>query len=103
MSCKADLTVKPEVTPFFDPATNTISYVVKDPGSDACAVVDSVMDIDYAAGRISYESADAIIAFVRDRGGGFGDNFDHGGGFFCMGHAGQCAAEHERRECERFN
>lgn len=31
MSCKADLTVKPEVTPFFDPATNTISYVVKDP------------------------------------------------------------------------
>lgn len=68
MSCKADLTVKPEVTPFFDPATNTISYVVKDPGSDACAVVDSVMDIDYAAGRISYESADAIIAFVRDRG-----------------------------------
>ena len=40
MSCKADLTVKPEVTPFFDPATNTISYVVKDPGSDACAVVD---------------------------------------------------------------
>ena len=68
MSCKADLTVKPEVTPFFDPATNTISYVVKDPGSDACAVIDSVMDIDYAAGRISYESADAIIAFVRDRG-----------------------------------
>src|SRR5690606_2930983 len=68
MSCKADLTVKPEVTPFFDPATNTISYVVKDPGSDACAVVDSVMDIDYAAGRISYESADAIIAFVREQG-----------------------------------
>src|SRR5690606_9466953 len=34
----------------------------------ACAVVDSVMDIDYAAGRISYESADAIIAFVREQG-----------------------------------
>ncbi len=58
----------PEVTGFFDPATNTISYVVKDPASDACAVVDSVMDIDYAAGRISYDHADAIIAFIRDHG-----------------------------------
>ena len=35
MTCKPDLTMKPEVTPFFDPATKTISYVVKDPGSEA--------------------------------------------------------------------
>ncbi|RJL03360.1 MBL fold metallo-hydrolase [Paracoccus aestuarii] len=60
--------IRPEVTGFFDPATNTISYVVQDPASDACAVVDSVMDIDYAAGRITYDHADAIIAFIRDRG-----------------------------------
>lgn len=60
--------IRPEVTGFFDPATNTISYVVKDPASDACAVVDSVMDIDYAAGRITYDHADAIIAHIRDRG-----------------------------------
>jgi glyoxylase-like metal-dependent hydrolase (beta-lactamase superfamily II) len=58
---------EPEVTAFFDPDTSTISYVVKDPGSDACAVMDSVMDIDYAAGRITSESADAIIAFILDR------------------------------------
>jgi glyoxylase-like metal-dependent hydrolase (beta-lactamase superfamily II) len=63
-----DLSVKPEVTAFFDEATNTISYVVKDPGSDACAIVDSVMDIDYAAGRITYDSADEIIDFVRRNG-----------------------------------
>ena len=63
-----DLSVKPEVTAFFDAPTNTISYVVKDPASNACAVVDSVMDIDYAAGRITYDSADAIIAHIRDRG-----------------------------------
>jgi len=63
-----DLAVRPEVTAFFDAATNTISYVVKDPGSDACAVIDSVMDIDYAAGRISYDSADAIITFIRTHG-----------------------------------
>jgi glyoxylase-like metal-dependent hydrolase (beta-lactamase superfamily II) len=58
----------PEVTPFFDAETNTISYVVKDPGSSACAIVDSVLDLDYAAGRIATRSADAIIAHVRARG-----------------------------------
>lgn len=57
----------PEVTGFFDPETSTISYVVKDPGSAACAVIDSVMDIDYAAGRISHAHADQIIAFIRER------------------------------------
>jgi glyoxylase-like metal-dependent hydrolase (beta-lactamase superfamily II) len=62
-----DLSVKPEVTGFFDPGTNTISYVVQDPGSSACAVVDSVMDIDYAAGRITYDHADEIIAFIQAR------------------------------------
>lgn len=65
---QVDLSVKPEVTSFFDPATNTISHVVKDPASDACAIVDSVMDIDYAAGRITYDHADQIIAHVRARG-----------------------------------
>ena len=63
-----DLNVKPEVTAFFDEPTNTISYVVKDPNSNACAIIDSVMDIDYAAGRIAYESADEIIDFVRKNG-----------------------------------
>lgn len=60
--------VRPEVHGFFDPATNTISYVVRDPASEACAVIDSVMDIDYAAGRITHEHADKIIAFIRDKG-----------------------------------
>lgn len=63
-----DLSVRPEVTAFFDGETNTVSYVVKDPGSKACAIIDSVMDIDYAAGRIAYDSADEIIAFVREHG-----------------------------------
>ncbi|WP_043160878.1 MBL fold metallo-hydrolase [Bradyrhizobium sp. Ai1a-2] len=63
-----DLSVKPEVTAFFDPATNTVSYVVKDPGSKACAVIDSVMDIDYAAGRIAYQSADKIIDYITQNG-----------------------------------
>ena len=61
-----DLTVRPEIVPFFDPATNTISYIVRDPGSSACAVIDSVMDFDYASGRISYEHADAIVGYIRE-------------------------------------
>lgn len=60
--------IHPDVTGYFDEATNTISYLVKDPASDACAIVDSVMDIDYAAGRITYDHADQLIAAVRDRG-----------------------------------
>jgi glyoxylase-like metal-dependent hydrolase (beta-lactamase superfamily II) len=60
-----DMTVKPDVKAFFDPATNTISYVVKDPKSSSCAVIDSVMDIDYAAGRMTYDHADEIIDYIR--------------------------------------
>jgi glyoxylase-like metal-dependent hydrolase (beta-lactamase superfamily II) len=63
-----DLTLKPEVTAFFDEPTNTVTYVVRDPASTACAVVDSVMDIDYAAGRITYASADAVIDFIKANG-----------------------------------
>jgi glyoxylase-like metal-dependent hydrolase (beta-lactamase superfamily II) len=65
---KPDLSLKPEVVPFFDEPTNTVSYIVKDPNSDACAVIDSVMDIDYAAGRIAYEGADEIIAHIKSHG-----------------------------------
>ncbi len=61
---RVDLMIKPEVTAFFEEATNTISYVVRDPGSDACAVVDSVLDFDYSSGRTSTKSADEIIAFI---------------------------------------
>lgn len=63
-----ELSQVPEVTAFFDAPTNTVSYVVKDPHSAACAIVDSVMDIDYAAGRITFESANRIIAFVHRHG-----------------------------------
>ncbi|MFM2355956.1 MAG: hypothetical protein RLZZ528_1692 [Pseudomonadota bacterium] len=65
---RLDLSLVPEVTGFFDAATNTISYVVRDPASTACAVIDSVMDIDYAAGRITYEHADEIIGFIQRNG-----------------------------------
>ncbi|WP_294613153.1 MBL fold metallo-hydrolase [uncultured Roseovarius sp.] len=68
MSYPVDMTVTPEVSAHFDEDTNTISYIVKDPSSNHCAIVDSVMDIDYAAGRITYDHADALIAEIQNRG-----------------------------------
>lgn len=68
MTHLVDMQVKPDVQAFFDDATNTISYIVKDPSSDTCAIIDSVMDIDYAAGRITFEHADNLIAQVERRG-----------------------------------
>ena len=63
-----DISQKPIVEPFFDPGTNTISYVARDPGSKACAVIDSVMDLHQAAGRITFENADKIIAYIEQNG-----------------------------------
>lgn len=58
--------LKPEVAAFFDKETWTFSYVVKDPTSSACAVIDSVMDLNYPSGTISFKGADAIIAYVKE-------------------------------------
>lgn len=58
---------KPEVKAFFDQDTETFSYLVKDPQSNACAVIDSVLNIDYASGTLSHEGADRIIAVIRER------------------------------------
>lgn len=67
MTYPVDMKTSPRVTGFFDEATNTISYVVQEPDGPACAIIDTVLDIDYAAGRITHDSADKIIAFVREQ------------------------------------
>lgn len=58
----------PEVTAFFDEATNTVTYVVTDPDSKQCAVIDPVLDYDFASGRTSTASADRLIKTVEDSG-----------------------------------
>jgi len=60
-----NIDIKPEVEAFFDAETNTISYVVRDPGSSACAVIDPVMEIDMPSGRITHAQADRIIAHIE--------------------------------------
>lgn len=64
-SVPAILEQAPAVTPFFDQQTYTWSYVVVDPATSHCAIVDSVMNFDQASGSTSFESADEIIAYVR--------------------------------------
>lgn len=58
----------PQVLSFFDKDSNTFSYVVRDPDTSACAIFDSVAEIDMGSGSIKYKGADAIIAYVRDAG-----------------------------------
>ncbi|WDI31519.1 MBL fold metallo-hydrolase [Hyphococcus flavus] len=57
--------MKPDVKTFFDEETFTASHVVCDQSEGTCAIIDSVLDYDAAAGRTSTSSADAIIDYVR--------------------------------------
>jgi len=59
---------KLDVTAFFDEPTFTVSYVVADPDTQRCAIIDSVLDYDPSSGRTDTRSADAVIAFVNDNG-----------------------------------
>ncbi|MDE4099032.1 MULTISPECIES: MBL fold metallo-hydrolase [Rhodobacterales] len=60
--------MNPIVKAFFDEATNTVSYVVRDPNGSACAIIDSVLDFDHAAGRTDTSSADEIIDWITAEG-----------------------------------
>ncbi|MFD1559258.1 MBL fold metallo-hydrolase [Paraburkholderia silviterrae] len=54
------------VEPFFDPVTATVTYVVHSGRGSVCAIVDPVLDYDPKSGRTSTESAERVIAFVRE-------------------------------------
>ena len=59
---------RPDVQGFFDAASNTITYLVTDPATRACAIIDSVMELDYAAGQLSTASADKLIDAITAQG-----------------------------------
>lgn len=66
---KAEASMKrPEVKAFFDPSSNTFSYVVWDADERKAAIIDSVLDYDPASGRTGHGSADAIVSFVETSG-----------------------------------
>jgi glyoxylase-like metal-dependent hydrolase (beta-lactamase superfamily II) len=57
----------PDITAFFDAATNTVSYLVTDPETATAAIIDSVLDYDASSGRTATASADRLIEAVRQR------------------------------------
>jgi glyoxylase-like metal-dependent hydrolase (beta-lactamase superfamily II) len=61
-------TQKPDVKGFFDKRTFSIQYVVSDPQTKKCAIVDPVLDFDEKSGAIATRNADAIIDYVRENG-----------------------------------
>jgi glyoxylase-like metal-dependent hydrolase (beta-lactamase superfamily II) len=67
-TARSNPALRPLVRSFFDEETFTVSHVVRDPGSKACAIIDSVLDYDPAAARTSNASADALIDYVRSEG-----------------------------------
>ena len=58
----------PQIKAFFDEPTFTVTYVVHDPESRHAAIIDSVLDYDPASGRTSFSSANALVAFVEEKG-----------------------------------
>ncbi|MGI9236192.1 MAG: MBL fold metallo-hydrolase [Woeseiaceae bacterium] len=57
----------PDVKAFFDEATFTVSYVVSDPSTSHAVIIDPVLDYDAASGRTATDSADQLIAHIRDK------------------------------------
>jgi glyoxylase-like metal-dependent hydrolase (beta-lactamase superfamily II) len=60
--------MKANVAAFFDKTTCTVTYVVADPASAACAVIDPVLDYDAKSGRTTTASANEVLAFIGDKG-----------------------------------
>ena len=59
---------RPVVTGFFDPDTATVSYVVADPGSGRCAIIDPVLGFDAASGRTDAAPAERLVEHVEREG-----------------------------------
>ena len=57
--------MSPLVRHFFHQPTNTVSYLVIDPEGRRAAIIDSVLDFDYASGRTDTAAADALVDHVR--------------------------------------
>ena len=62
------MTAAPDITAYFDEATNSVSYLVADPATKAAAVIDPVLDFDLASGQVKTRSVERILedAAARD-------------------------------------
>ena len=60
--------MRPDVSHFYDPDTNSLSYLVVEPGGRHAAIIDPVLDYDARAGRTATRNADKLLAAVKERG-----------------------------------
>ena len=60
--------MRPDVTGFFDKRTSSVQYVVTDPATKACAIIDPVLDFDEKSGATATQNADRLLAFVAEKG-----------------------------------
>src|SRR5215210_9282226 len=58
---------EPDVAGFFERLTCAIQYVVSDAKTDACAIIDPVLDYDEKSGSIATASADALLRYVSEQ------------------------------------
>lgn len=61
-------TTRPEVKGFFDKRTWSVQYVVSDPTTGKCAIVDPVLDFDEKSGATATKNADAILEYIATKG-----------------------------------
>ncbi|MCX5517372.1 MBL fold metallo-hydrolase [Kaistia defluvii] len=65
---RPDLAGRPQVTGFFDPRTFSIQYIVADPATRRCAIIDTVLDFDEKSGSVASRNADRLLAFIASQG-----------------------------------
>lgn len=58
----------PIVTGFFEPRTSSIQYIVADPETRCCAIIDPVLDFDPKSGATATRSADLLLAHISGTG-----------------------------------
>ena len=58
----------PDVAGFFDPRTFSVQYIVTDPATRKCAIIDPVLDYDEKSGAAATRHADELLAYIRDQG-----------------------------------
>ncbi len=56
--------MQPNVAGFFDEETFTVSYLVADPATKSCAIIDSVLDFDPVSGRTKQRSAERLLTHI---------------------------------------
>ncbi|XGA80266.1 MBL fold metallo-hydrolase [Halomonas sp. CH40] len=58
----------PDVAGFFEPRTFSVQYIVSDPATKKCAIIDPVLDYDEKSGATATHHADELLAYVAEQG-----------------------------------